>query len=162
MGYKDITLELDSELRAKAKLLEKSKRYYEDEMERIDARLSGDSNPTIDPQPKAKYRTDHDSKIIELIHQKYYKLDGNNKSLMDNYNEVCWELSRINIVLNEREKLLKTLKGREYRLYTLIVIDGYRPTKAVEQLAKEENIESSNIWNREYKEIKKYLDLIVK
>ena len=57
--------------------------------------------------------------------------------------------------LNFVEDKLRKLDGREYELFYLIKVDGYKPTQAVETLAKKYEIDPRSVWRTEYKNINK-------
>lgn len=93
--------------------------------------------------------------------------------ILDDIKKVCGnedKVKKIDIKINERKSLIKKCEENlsklsdnniEYRLY-LKILDGKRPSKAVEEIA-DENYENdlkptslSNIWNY-YKKIKKII-----
>ncbi len=52
------------------------------------------------------------------------------------------------------ENDLKALKGIENELYYEIIVNGYKPTKAVDIVAFKEDIDASTIWKKYYPNVK--------
>ena len=53
---------------------------------------------------------------------------------------------------------LETTTGIENELFTLIVVHGYKPTKAVEKIAEKYKKEPRTIWEYNYSKIKKEIE----
>lgn len=56
------------------------------------------------------------------------------------------------------EDTLQHLDGIEATLFSLIIIGGMTPTKAVEQVADMQSMSIDNVWHTYYRRIKKYID----
>lgn len=77
------------------------------------------------------------------------------KSEKEKLTETKNELSKI---LNDMKEKLKNLKGIEQELFYEIVINGLNVTKAVDKVAFHNDVDSSTIWKRYYKNVKKELE----
>ena len=62
--------------------------------------------------------------------------------------------------MNSMNDSLSKMKGIEYQLYYEIVVKGVNVTKAVENIADKNNKDTSVIWKKYYKKIKKDVNKI--
>lgn len=98
-------------------------------------------------------------KYIDLTSYTIYKtIESNDYTLLEYIDYMKKEVNNLEFQIFTIESKLKELTGREYKLYYLIKVEGMSPTKAVEELAKKENLLAlDNIWRKEYRKIKKFL-----
>ena len=66
-------------------------------------------------------------------------------------------IDKLGKIVNLMEATINQLKGVEYELYTLIVVNGVNISKAVEKVAEHNYMEPSNIWKVYYPRIKHYI-----
>lgn len=79
-------------------------------------------------------------------------------SLDDEIQEQRNKVDRLDYCIRLMDHNLKTTSGIENELFTLIVVDGYKPTKAVEKIAEKYRKEPRTIWEYNYSKIKKEID----
>lgn len=60
------------------------------------------------------------------------------------------------------EDALERLDGIEATLYCMIIINGKKPTEAVNELAEMEHYSVDNIWHTYYRKIKPYIDALLR
>jgi hypothetical protein len=77
-------------------------------------------------------------------------------SIEEEITNLLKSMNKMKLVLSKIECDLKQLKDIESRLYRKIVIDGYRVSKAVEEVASESYYSQQHIW-RFYDNIKEYI-----
>ena len=86
----------------------------------------------------------------------------------ERFNEEKKELNELinfqTIILTKIEEHLNKLNGIENKLYSEIIINGLKVSKAIEKIAFEEEKDVSTLWKNYYPKVKKHineLDLII-
>lgn len=146
----------------------KKRRLYLNELKRCKERREelhsiylGGANPfkeqvkggkSINPMQDAQARY-HDATNCET----YINLDGIDYSINEYIEKLKEILEKQKVYLEGQSEILDMLEGRDYELYYMIKVKGYKPTRAVTEMAIKYDITESNIWRREYRRIKKYL-----
>lgn len=79
-------------------------------------------------------------------------------SLNEEIDHVAEEVNQLTDLCELMEGTLQHLDGIEATLFSLIIIGGMTPTKAVEQVADMQSMSIDNVWHTYYRRIKKYID----
>lgn len=87
----------------------------------------------------------------------YINLDGIDYSINEYIKKLKEILEKQKDYLESQSEILNMLDGRSNELFCLIQVEGLKPTKAVETLAKKYEIDPRNVWRTEYKNIKRYI-----
>lgn len=85
---------------------------------------------------------------------------GTGKSLAGEIEEEQQNVDKLQGYLNSMAESLNKMSGIEYQLFYEIVYKGVKITKAVENIAFNNDIEPQTIWKNYYKKIKKYVNKI--
>lgn len=78
-------------------------------------------------------------------------------SLNDEINVCKHEIERLKKLVDEMNTILKNLDGIEYEIYAKIVVDGLKPTRAVQHVAQDHFMSEDNVWRTYYSKVKQYL-----
>lgn len=84
------------------------------------------------------------------------------ESIKEEIMDLREEKEKLEKTLFEMEKGLKGLTGVTKELFTEIVFNGLKPTKAVEKIAKHKNMSINNVWKNHYRKIMPQLEKIKK
>ena len=95
--------------------------------------------------------------MFALTHELAFNEKYNGMTLMQRLEFLSNSLNELEKEITIRKSTLSKFKGIKYDLYALIMIDGYNPSKAVNKIANDYDIDVSNVWKNHYKKIKKYL-----
>ena len=135
----------------------------------------------------AQERLDYLNREKDILHTKYFpmsskieEVSGHTNKKTDSFADYMAELTKVNEITGmslddeiqeQRNKVirlawckrvmdynLKQTTGIENELFTLIAVDGYKPTKAVEKIAEKYKKEPRTIWEYNYPKIKKEID----
>ena len=131
--------------------------YMINEKEKVEAEYSGAGGMKISFEGKAPYKTNHDSKLVELTHRLGFKYIYNGMNLLEYIEYMKKELKEVQIEIEHRKKLLNEFEGIQYDLFKAIVFEKKSNSKAVEEIAEKYNKTPRNIWGTVYKEIKEYI-----
>lgn len=99
----------------------------------------------------------NNDKMADYLHELYEVDVGTGKSLAE---EIAYEQENIENLqgyLNEMADSLSKMSGIEYQLFYEIVYKGVKISRAVDNIATENNIEPQTIWKNYYRKIKKYI-----
>ena len=93
-------------------------------------------------------------KMAEYM-QELYDVDvGTGKSLAGEIEDEMNQIQQLEFCWQSMTEALAQMKGVEYQLYYDIVVNGFKPTKAVEHISEKENIDVSTLWKNYYPKIK--------
>lgn len=87
---------------------------------------------------------------------------GTGKSLAEEIEFEQKNISKLQEYLNDMSNSLSKMDGIEYQLFYEIAFKGINITKAVDNIANDNNIEPQTIWKNYYKKIKKYVNKLKK
>ena len=108
---------------------------------------------------RLKEVTSHTNQTTDSMTAYVYELTKINlvtgKSLDDEIEETRNKIGKLRYYLKRMEINLEQTTGIENELFKLIIIKGYRPTKAVEMVAEKYKKEPITIWKYNYPKIKK-------
>lgn len=99
-------------------------------------------------------------KMADYLHELHDIDLGTGKSLAE---EIIYEqenIEKLENYLNDMSNSLSKMSGIEYQLFYEIVYKGVNVTKAVENIANNNDIEPQTIWKNYYKKIKRYVNRI--
>lgn len=80
------------------------------------------------------------------------------KSIKEEITDLKEEKEKLEKTLFEMEKGLEGLNGVAKELFTEIVFNGLKPTKAVEKVATNKNMSINNVWKNHYRKIMPQLE----
>lgn len=98
-----------------------------------------------------------DDKMANYLHELHEVDVGTGKSLANEIEYQKQNIDRLQEYLNSMNNTLSKMTGIEYQLFYEIVCKGVNITKAVDNIAYKNNIDTSSIWRNNYKKIKKYV-----
>lgn len=93
-------------------------------------------------------------KDLELVKLNIETLNSKEKyinEIRNDFNKLEYELENN---IKAIEETLKDLQGIEYELFYNILVKGLNPTKAVDNVAYKNDLDSSTIWKRYYPKAK--------
>ena len=103
----------------------------------------------------------HDNdKMSEYVHELHEVDIGTGKSLADEIEYQRQQINKLQGYLNKMTKTLKNMNGIEYQLFYEIVVAGVPITKAVENIAYDNDIEPQTVWKNYYRKIKRFIHRI--
>lgn len=130
-------------------------RYLQDKREELYVSLVGVKGISFDGEAVTSPNT-KDSKIIAFLHEYEEKKQLNGKSIAEELKALQSEEKRLSGLVEEMEVLLENMSGYEYQLFYHIAILRQKPKKAVEEVAKKNDMTERNIW-RKYSRISSYV-----
>lgn len=99
---------------------------------------------------------DHNNdKMADYVHELHEVDIGTGKSLAE---EIIYEQTNLNKLqgyLNDMTESLSKMTGIEYELFYEIIFKGVNITKAVDNIASNNDIEPRSVWRNYYRNIKK-------
>lgn len=98
--------------------------------------------------------------MADYIHELNEVDIGTGKSLSEEIKYQQNNIDKLQSYINSMNDSLSKMKGIEYQLYYEIVVKGVNVTKAVENIADKNNKDTSVIWKKYYKKIKKDVNKI--
>ena len=152
-----IEMELMQNLLQRKKAIEDEIDYIKEEMEKVTAKYDGTGGAILSNESKPPINSEPDFKMFTLTHELAFNEKYNGMTLMQRLEFLSNSLNELEKEITIRKNTLSEFKGIKYDLYTLIMIDGYNPSKAVNKIANDYDIDVSNVWKNHYKKIKKYL-----
>ena len=102
----------------------------------------------------------NNDKMADYLHELHEVDVGTGKSLAEEIEYQQENVDKLQGYLNTMTESLSKMTGIEYRLFYEIVYKGVKITKAVENIAKVNDIEPQTIWKNYYKKIKRYVNRI--
>lgn len=102
----------------------------------------------------------NNDKMADYIHELNEVDIGTGKSLAEEIKYQQNNIDKLQSYMNSMNDSLSKMKGIEYQLYYEIVVKGVNVTKAVENIADKNNKDTSVIWKKYYKKIKKDVNKI--
>lgn len=148
-------------VKIKQEFYKKELQNSKDKLEEIHQKYLGGANQFAERVKGGKSINPTEDAQIAYIDEVNYKAYMNIENTMYSLTGYIEALEKLikeqDDYLNFVEDKLRKLDGREYELFYLIKVDGYKPTQAVETLAKKYEIEPRSVWRKEYKNIKRYI-----
>ena len=102
----------------------------------------------------------NNDKMADYLHELHEVDVGTGKSLAEEIEYQQENVDKLQGYLNTMTESLSKMTGIEYQLFYEIVYKGVKITKAVENIAKVNDIEPQTIWKNYYKKIKRYVNRI--
>lgn len=78
-------------------------------------------------------------------------------SLNDEIEMTERDVKDLQSTIDEMNEILRNLDGIEYEIYTKIIVDGLKPTQAVQHVAQDHFMSEDNVWRTYYSKVKQYL-----
>lgn len=151
-----IEMELMQNLLQRKKAIENEIDYIKEEMEKVTAKYDGAGGAILSNESKPPINSEPDFKMFTLTHELAFNEKYNGMTLIQRLEFLSNSLNELEKEITIRKSTLSKFKGIKYDLYALIMIDGYNPSKAVNKIANDYDIDVSNVWKNHYKKIKKY------
>lgn len=99
----------------------------------------------------------NDDKMANYLHELYEIDIGTGKSLAEEITYQQQNVDKLQEYLNNMNDTLSKMTGVEYQLFYEIICKGINVTKAVDNIASKNNIDTRSVWRNNYKKIKKYI-----
>lgn len=96
-------------------------------------------------------------KMAEYVHELHEVDIGTGKSLAGEIEYQQLNVDKLQSYLDNMTDTLAKMTGIEYQLFYKIICGNTSVTKAVEDIAEKNNIDTRSIWRNQYKKIKKYV-----
>lgn len=101
-------------------------------------------------------------KMADYLHELHEIDIGTGMSLADEIKYQQKNIDKSQSYLNKMSNTLSQMKGIEYQLYYEIVVKGINITKAVENIAEQNNKDTQTVWKNHYRKIKNDIKKIKK
>lgn len=99
-------------------------------------------------------------KMAEYLSELHDVDIGTGKSLAQELKEEQQNVEKLQGYLNNMNNTLSKMIGIEYQLFYEIVYKGVKITKAVENVASANNVETQTVWKNHYRKISYYIKRI--
>ena len=99
----------------------------------------------------------NNNKMADYVHELHEIDYGTGKSLAQEIEYQRNNVDRLQSYLNLMSDSLAKMSGVEYQLFYAIAYNGITVSKAVENIAELNNLDTRTVWRNYYKKIKKYV-----